>query len=39
MEKDWIDGLVKGDQVQMQAYIDQCQDIKIQFPKGTKYEV
>ena len=33
--QDYIDGLVKGDQAQMQAYIDKCLAIKAQFPKET----
>jgi len=30
---DYLDGLVKGDQVQMQAYIDSCLAIKAKYPK------
>lgn len=30
---DYLDGLVKGDQVQMQAYIDACLAIKAKYPK------
>jgi hypothetical protein len=30
---DYIDGLVKGDQAQMQAYIDACQAVKAKYPK------
>ena len=31
--QDYIDGLVKGDQAQMQSYIDKCLAVKAQFPK------
>lgn len=31
--EDYIDGVVKGDQVQIQAYIDACIAIKDQYPK------
>ena len=30
---DYLDAVVKGDQVQMQAYIDACLAVKAQFPK------
>jgi len=30
---DYIDGIVKGDQAQMQAYIDACLAIKAKYPK------
>ena len=30
---DYLDGLVKGDQVQMQAYIDACLAVKAKYPK------
>lgn len=30
---DYLDGLVKGDQVQMQTYIDACLAIKAKYPK------
>lgn len=30
---DYIDGIVKGDQAQVQAYIDACLAIKAQYPK------
>lgn len=33
---DYIDGVVKGDQVQIQAYIDACLAVKARFPKGVK---
>lgn len=31
--KDYLDGLVKGDQAQMQAYIDKCLEVKAKYPK------
>ena len=31
---DYLDGVVKGDQAQIQAYIDACQAIKNKYPKG-----
>jgi hypothetical protein len=30
---DYIDGIVKGDQAQVQAYIDACLAIKAKYPK------
>lgn len=30
---DYIDGLVKGDQAQVQAYIDACLAVKVKYPK------
>ena len=30
---DYIDGIVKGDQAQIQAYIDACLAVKAKFPK------
>jgi hypothetical protein len=32
---DYLDGIVKGDQAQIQAYIDACQAVKAKYPKGT----
>ena len=32
---DYIDGVVKGDQAQVQAYIDACLAVKAKYPKGT----
>jgi hypothetical protein len=32
---DYIDGIVKGDQAQVQAYIDACLAVKIKYPKPT----
>ena len=31
--EEYIDGLVKGNQAQMQAYIDKCLAIKVKYPK------
>jgi len=31
--EDYLDGLVKGDQAQMQAYIDKCLAVKAKYPK------
>lgn len=31
--KEYLDGLVKGDQAQMQAYIDACLAVKAKYPK------
>lgn len=30
---DYLDGVVKGDQVQIQAYIDACLAVKTKYPK------
>ena len=30
---DYLDGIVKGDQAQMQAYIDACLAVKAKYPK------
>lgn len=30
---DYIDGLVKGDQAQIDAYLDACRAVKTMFPK------
>ena len=32
---DYIDGVVKGDQAQIQAYIDACLAVKDKYPKGV----
>lgn len=32
--RDYLDGVVKGDQTQIQAYIDACLAIKAKYPKG-----
>lgn len=31
--KDYLDGIVKGDAAQIQAYIDACQAVKAKYPK------
>jgi hypothetical protein len=31
--RDYLDGVVKGDQTQIQAYIDACNAIKTKYPK------
>jgi hypothetical protein len=33
---DYLDGIVKGDNAQVQAYIDACQAVKAKYPKGSK---
>jgi hypothetical protein len=33
---DYIDGVVKGDQAQIDAYIEACLAVKNKYPKGTK---
>jgi len=30
---DYLDGVVKGDTVQIQAYLDQCLEVKKKYPK------
>jgi hypothetical protein len=32
--KDYLDGIVKNDQAQVQAYIDACNAVKNKYPKG-----
>lgn len=32
---DYIDGIVKGDQAQVQAYIDACLAVKAKYPKPS----
>lgn len=31
---DYLDGIVKGDQAQIDSYIAACQTVKIKYPKG-----
>lgn len=31
--RDYLDGVVKGDQAQIQAYIDACLAVKAKYPK------
>lgn len=33
---EYIDGIVKGDNAQIQAYINACQAVKAKYPKGSK---
>ena len=33
--KDYLDGIVKGDNAQVQAYIDACNAVKNKYPKGA----
>lgn len=32
---DYLDGIVKGDNAQVQAYIDACLAVKSKYPKGA----
>jgi hypothetical protein len=32
---DYLDGIVKGDDAQVQAYIDACNAVKNRYPKGA----
>ena len=32
---DYLDGIVKGDTAQVQAYIDACNAVKNKYPKGA----
>lgn len=32
---DYLDGIVKGDQAQIDAYIAACQAVKAKYPKGV----
>lgn len=32
--RDYLDGVVKGDQAQVQKYIDDCLAVKAKYPKG-----
>jgi hypothetical protein len=33
---DYLDGIVKGDNAQIQAYIDACLAVKAKYPKGNQ---
>ena len=33
--RDYLDGIVKNDQAQIQAYITACQAVKTKYPKGA----
>ena len=32
---DWLDGMVKGDQAQMDKYVADCLAVKAKYPKGA----
>jgi hypothetical protein len=32
--RDYLDGIVKGDQAQIDAYVAACQAVKAKYPKG-----
>lgn len=34
--KDYLDGVVKGDAAQIQAYVDACQAVKAKYPKPSE---
>jgi tRNA A37 N6-isopentenylltransferase MiaA len=34
--REYLDGVVKGDQTQIDAYIAACQAVKAKYPKGTE---
>lgn len=34
--KEYLDGIVKGDQAQIDKYIADCQAVKLKYPKGLK---
>jgi hypothetical protein len=36
--KEYLDGIVKGDQEQIQAYIDKCLAVKVKYPKPEGVE-
>jgi hypothetical protein len=33
--KEYLDGIVKGDQAQIDKYIADCQAVKLKYPKGS----
>ena len=33
---DYLDGIVKGDDIQIQKYIDDCLAVKAKYPKGDE---
>jgi len=35
---DYIDGVVKGDNAQVQAYIDKCNEIKAKYPRPAELD-
>lgn len=36
--KEYLDGIVKGDAEQMQAYIDKCNEIKAKYPRPEELD-
>ena len=36
--KEYLDGIVKGDNAQVQAYIDKCNEIKAKYPKPAELD-
>ena len=34
--EDYIDGVVKGDQTQIDEYVQKCLDVKLKYPKPTE---
>jgi len=36
--REYLDGIVKGDTEQVQAYIDKCNEIKAKYPKPEELE-
>ena len=32
---DYLDGIAKADDLQVQKYIDECQAVKLKYPKGN----
>ena len=34
--EDYIDGVVKGDQTQINEYVQKCLDVKLKYPKPTE---
>ena len=36
--KDYLDGIVKGDTEQMQAYINKCLEVKAKYPKPEELD-
>ena len=34
--KEYLDGIVKGDQAQIDKYIADCQAVKLKYPKGSE---
>lgn len=36
--REYIDGVVKGDDAQVQAYIDKCNAVKVKYPKPAELD-